>query len=41
MKEKLSCLFQRKSKFDLRTAIDQRGEKTINKDSECESAGAK
>ena len=36
--QKLSCLFQRENKFDWRTAIDPRGEKTINNDSECEIA---
>ena len=39
--QKLNGLVPRKSKFDLRTAIDQRGEKTINKNRECRSAIAK
>lgn len=39
--QKLNGLVPRKSKFDLRTAIYQKGEETINKDSECGSSIAK
>lgn len=39
--QKLNGLIQRKKKFDLQTALDERGKKTINKDSKCDSATAK
>lgn len=39
--QKLNGLIQRKKKFDLQTALDERGKKAINKDSKCHSATAK